>query len=268
MKYRFNLNWQGGLPLLSLVSLLGLLPITAAIAASSQPLVPFPVAGRTVPPQSINFDRPAYQSQEIAQWRRASTQGGGRHSQRRPGGTRGEDCAVWHEGQYPTALIPREGTLFTTAERPTIWLYLPYATPNAVNFKLELRDSERQGPIEKSMIYQLNGFPKVVRLVLPALTTDKSYKWSFLEVCENNGQPKKSLLFSADIKRVSLEHPLPTLPTGMDAYRSQGLWLDAFNGVAELRMNNREQALWTQLLEEIDLGEIAPVPFAATVDPQ
>lgn len=200
----------------------------------------------------------------VAQWRRNRSS----KSERVPGATRGEDCVTWSEGQVPTAVIPEASSLITASERPTVWLYLPYAAPNAVRLKFELWDKETQERLEETLVYQLNGSPKFVRFQLPSLVANKSYEWSFLEVCDDNGTSKKKLLFYGEIERIPVDRPLPPLPDSLSDYRERELWLDALNGIAELRMNNRDQPAWSQLLEEIDLDEIASAPFADSVDPQ
>ncbi|WP_448573770.1 DUF928 domain-containing protein [Trichothermofontia sp.] len=268
MKNKSRLTDLGGFSSLSRLGVVGVLPIAAAICLGHPLLTALPTELLPSSPLWVSRDRPADSSQTLAQWRRVLAQGTVKNSQRKPGGTRGGECVAWNEDQFPMALIPEVGPLLTIAERPTVWLYLPYVAPSVVNFKLELRDMESQTKIEKPLTYSLNRSPGIVRLKLPALEANKSYKWSFLEVCEKDGVSKEQLLFHGYIERLTVAQSLPPLPEGLNEYRSQGLWLDAFNGIAELRLNNREQSLWTQLLEEVDLGEIAPASFAPTVDPQ
>ncbi len=267
MKPQLNLNkWLVPTSLLSMISLLGMPTIAAALTVVGPRLTPLQPEPLTTTLETIPIGAAVIRPSIIAWWGSRSSQG--RKSQRKPGGTRGSDCVTWSENEYPTALIPEAGPLLTVSERPIVWLYLPYTAPNTVSLKFELKDNESQERLEETLVYQLNSSPKLVRFQLPSLVIHKSYKWSFLEVCDDNGRSKEKLLFYGEIERISVDFPLSALPGSLSEYRERGLWLDALNGIAELRMINRNQSEWSQLLGEVNLNHIASAPFADSVDPR
>lgn len=266
MKHQLNLNRWLVPTALSVTGLLGMPTIAAALTVVGPPLTSLQPEPLTTTLETIPVSVEGVKPSIMAWWGSRSSQG--RKSQRKPGGTRGGDCVTWSENQYPTALIPEDGPLLTVSERPIVWLYLPYAAPNTVSLKFELKDNESQERLEKTLVYRLNGSPKLVRFQLPSLVAHKSYQWSFLEVCNDNDRSKEKPLFYGEIERIPVDFPLSVLPGDLSGYRERGLWLDALNGIAELQMTNRNQSEWSQLLGEVNLSHIASAPFADSVDPR
>lgn len=164
------------------------------------------------------------------------------------------------------ALVPESVGGFTTAERPTFWFYVPYQPPMTGEFVLRDRDGNL---VYKTMV-TLPAKPGAIALSLPTsvapLTLDKLYSWYFKIRCQPNKPNSEGSLFSyveGWIQRTSLNPALSsqlqnaTPQQKVTLYARNGIWYEALTIAAELYRNNPKDTNWTELLEDVGLGEIA-----------
>jgi hypothetical protein len=168
-----------------------------------------------------------------------------------------------------TALTPKYYVGYTVAERPTFWVYVPYASAGQYSAKFMLRN-EQQAKIYETT-FPLNGTPGIVKFSLPdstpPLESDKIYRWSFSFNC-GQGLGEDSVKWW--VKRVALPDPLNSqLKTAtprerIALYAASGLWHEALSELAELRRSKPQddtiKADWADLLRDPDVGLDAIVP--------
>ena len=165
-----------------------------------------------------------------------------------------------------TALVPLYQTptsamvySLTTAERPTLWLYVPFAVPLAG--RLALQDAA------DNLLYEGHfttlDEPGIVGLSLPALAAPWAvgdrYQWFVVLGCTAdsisygvNGWVERTAIAPADQAAIAALPPAAQV----DAYGAQGLWHEALTTAATLPSNTQ----WTALLQGIGLAVIAPTP--------
>lgn len=162
----------------------------------------------------------------------------------------------------------------TASKHPTLWFYMPY-TKNAVSqvsFELSL-PSERNRIVYKTLIKlpQQPGFIDVpLPQTIPPLAINKFYKW---ELGVSPNCPTNSYVYvNGWIQRVNIDSGLSkkinqaTPAQQAVLYAEKGFWYDALTILAQLHRTKPQDSSiaedWTNLMNSVDLGELASEPFS------
>ncbi|MEB3175498.1 MAG: DUF928 domain-containing protein [Cyanobacteriota bacterium] len=197
------------------------------------------------------------------------------------GGTRsGGACVQAAEGAPPlSGIIPAFMTNpQTTAQRPTLYFYIP---PNGgYSGEIKLTDLVSQGILVRQS-FSLDPQGGILAVTLQPKTpleAGQDYSWSLRIICNpeqrSNDQYLKgnlsvvaapsSLSSAAPFLNQSPGAPLkpgqaPTILKLAQAYADQGIWLDSLHLTALLRPSNPQD--WQELLESVNLGAYSSAPF-------
>ncbi|MBD2328731.1 DUF928 domain-containing protein [Alkalinema sp. FACHB-956] len=169
----------------------------------------------------------------------------------------------------------------TIAERPTLWFYVPYAAADGVSLEFVLQDQANPA----NDIYRTRvvapATPGIVRVALPdqvpSLLPGKLYQW-YLKArlqCQASQPGSPAQVVKEQINGwVQRVDPNPSLATQLQQgtppqratlYRQNGIWFDALNALAELRLadpNNPQLTEdWKRLLRSIGLEALAEKPI-------
>jgi hypothetical protein len=155
----------------------------------------------------------------------------------------------------------------TTSEHPTVWIYLPYSAEDAPVGEFSLQDDEDE--VYRTQ-FAMPSSPGVVGVTVSAtneLELGKHYRW-YLEVdCPRatvGGQSEPATL-TGTVQRVArsadLDRQLQIATTAVQrasAYASQGIWYDTITELAQLRLQEPDDAsatqLWVELLSNSEIG--------------
>jgi hypothetical protein len=179
-----------------------------------------------------------------------------------------------------TALIPLRYFGLTT-ESPTFWFYVPYPSTigYSVEFLLEDRDSAKKDN-EPQEIYKqtfpLQATPGIINIRLPErikLDSDKDYQWKFSVIVNPEDRNDDCFVYGG-VRQIpsnfNLNLQLETATTRQERiaiYAENGLWYDTLTNLAELRLQNPDDAAlkadWENLLEHplVRLGDIVSEPL-------
>ena len=206
---------------------------------------------------------------------------------------------------YPVSSKPKEQKVtkiawsYTIKEKPSFWFYVPYKydEQTQVKFaKLAIIDEEKRLINRPPIIFTLPKEPGIVQVQVPMnvpmnLEINKSYKWFFSIICDEN-KPSRNPSVSGWIQRIQPSQAGFTLKSSEDilsriSYRtlaSYGLWFDGFTRLAEAYKptnipsytetsvnsriftnslnNNNIQEDWLAVFKELELSdEIAKAPI-------
>lgn len=162
----------------------------------------------------------------------------------------------------------------TTSERPTFWFYIPY-TKDLSNSSAEfsLQDSTENDVYRNAIA--LPSKPSVIGISLPntaaSLEVDKTYRWHLKIHC-NKEAASIPLYVEGNIKRINLDdRVIQQIEAANEPrqkiiiYAEKGIWFDALNMLAEIRISNYKDASveedWQSLLQSINLDNIATMPL-------
>jgi Domain of Unknown Function (DUF928) len=201
----------------------------------------------------------------------------GRVPGRRRGGARRGDCPT--ASTDLTALVPATNVVTqtlpetyvgssTTAERPTLWFYVPYALTADLTAEFILQDAAGQD------IYQISSAdfptseqtPGIISVSLPAtiapLKVGEVYQWFFKLSCKTEA----FAYVQGGIERIPLNPDLTnqlakaSLQEQVKLYLANGLEYDAINLLAKLRRTRPTDAVinsaWIDLLRSLNLEDI------------
>lgn len=188
--------------------------------------------------------------------------GDGRPGDRTGGGSR-TPCPIIN-APFTTALIPASNLGKTVAERPTFWFYVPYPPQTAPAGEFVLQ--EEDGSEVYRTAFTLPETPGLVSfstpLVVEPLKINKLYRWYFKLYCE--AQKSSTPVFVEGwVQRVertpALERQLQSAESRKDVvYAANGIWYDALNSLAQLRLNNPSNSIladdWANLLSTKGVG--------------
>lgn len=188
--------------------------------------------------------------------------GDGRPGDRTGGGSRTPCPRI--NAPSTTALIPMNNLGKTVSERPTFWFYVPYPPQAAPAGEFVLQ--EEDGNEVYRTAFTLPATPGFVSFSTPLavepLKINKSYHWYFKLYCE--GQKSSTPVFVEGwVQRVektpALERQLQAAESREDVvYANNGIWYDALNYLAQLRLNNPSNSIladdWTNLLNAKGVG--------------
>jgi hypothetical protein len=170
----------------------------------------------------------------------------------------------------------------TSKENPAVWFYIPYSQAIVARIDYNLKDQDSSN---KKTVYQTSMLPPkqggIVGFVLPKnvrLAVDHLYQWELQLTMKNPANSKVSPPSTAEkiavtgwIQRKNLTSTLSreikqsNLIKQAELYAVNGYWYDAFAMVAELRRDHPQdleiQKDWENILESIELDELANLPF-------
>ncbi|HEY9607540.1 MAG TPA: DUF928 domain-containing protein [Allocoleopsis sp.] len=187
----------------------------------------------------------------------------------RDGGICPQDSAAL--GSPITPLMPATLHGLTLADHPTFFVYVPQTSAQKALFVL--KDASENYYYQKQIaIPRSPGGILSFKLPAdaPALMSGKSYKWSFVLMCEEGLRPDSPRV-EGRVERIeltpALSAQLKTLsPLERAAlYGKDGVWYDTLTSLAELRRSQpNDVALattWKELLKSVGLGGIADRPL-------
>lgn len=188
--------------------------------------------------------------------------GDGRPGDRTGGGSRTPCPEV--DAPLTTALIPTNNLGKTIAEHPTFWFYVPYSSQAAPIGEFVLQ--EEDGNEVYRTTFTLPKTPGLVSFSTPLavepLKINKSYHWYFKLYCEAK-RASTPIFVEGWVQRVertpALTRQLQASPTREDVvYAANGIWYDALNYLAKLRLNNPSNPTfneeWSRLLSAKGVG--------------
>lgn len=213
----------------------------------------------------------------------------GRVPGRRRGGARRGDCPA--TSTQLTALVPETEVLAqalpetyvggsTTAEYPTIWVYVPYSLSADLTAEFILQDDTGQNiyRITSTDFAAAEVSPGIISISLPStiapLKIGKVYKWYFKLNCDQ----ETPMYVQGGIERIALNSNLAkqlanaTPQEQANLYIKNNAWYDAVNIIAKVyRTNptdNNTKSAWINLLRAIGLEDIAVnLGVALSIDP-
>lgn len=183
-------------------------------------------------------------------------------------GTRGE-C----QSDKPlTALVQETSFSLTTAEYPTLFVYIPQT--DAKSAELVLADENKgdiyQGKFNIASKVGVFSLSLPIGSILPALEVGKNYHWVFSLICDSEDRAR-DVNINGSIQRVNLSADLvPKLENAsmrdrINIYLKEGIWHDALITLASLRRENPNDSSlakeWANMLQQVDLEDIAEEPI-------
>jgi Domain of Unknown Function (DUF928) len=184
-----------------------------------------------------------------------------------------------------TALVPsteepdESSQIFTVAERPVFWVYIPYATnptaPEEVTLTLRTKVNGKESQ-EYQERFKLRKTPGIVAFplpkTLPNLESGQQYYWQLSYICQVAMKSPERIRVYGSIQRVPLD---PNLKQHLDTasaqdriviYAENGLWQDALTQLAILYRREPEnlqlKADWVDLLGSVKLEHLASFPVS------
>jgi hypothetical protein len=162
----------------------------------------------------------------------------------------------------------------TSADHPRFWFFMPYEPTQMRAIEFVLQNSQDQ-TIYRTPIPAPSA-PGIVSVNLPStvsgLEMNQQYHWFFKvrAVCEPN-QTMTLDYVEGWIQRTHLEQGLrdrltQATPRQQAAlYAENGIWYDALNTLAELKLTQPEDGAiaqdWTDLLKSVELEDLATQPL-------
>jgi Domain of Unknown Function (DUF928) len=182
----------------------------------------------------------------------------GRPGQRTAGGSR-NNCL--NPNFSLTALLPSSHLGKTVAERPTFWFYIPSVSQSNLSGEFVLQDEKRNDiyripfRLDRPAVKVAGLIPFSPPETTPPLQSDRPYRWYFKLYCSSNNS-SSPIFVQGWVQRVALEAQVKLQlanTTRPDlVYAEHGIWYDALNYLAQMRLNNpnstKLQDDWRRLL--------------------
>ncbi len=185
---------------------------------------------------------------------------------RRQGGASRGSCKNYEK---LTALVPIQDEVvrgLTQSPNPTLWFYLPAPVSKDLEVEFVLQDQNDDFVYHTDLSFDTDaaGIVSVsVEDAEPALQAGESYQWTLSLDCS----PSVSVYVSGRLESVAPVSSVQGLsPFEQAAQAAQdGIWFDSLTALGELRQaepdNPRFQQAWMNLLQQIDLDDIASKPL-------
>jgi hypothetical protein len=171
------------------------------------------------------------------------------------------------ESQTLIAVTPQNNIVTTISSHPSIYIYISETLDKNAQFRLI--DLETEKPIEETdKTFALPNHRGMLKIDLPStleLKSETPYQWQLLIICNPDNRESDKML-QGWIERTTLnveqeaklaETQPQTLARAI-VYAEMGIWSEAVDILATLRDQNSEaKTQWTELLESVELGEIA-----------
>lgn len=162
------------------------------------------------------------------------------------------------------ALAPNQQRGLTSDTRPTVWVYVPKTTAQALEFSLF--DEKRNGIYQLTLPLNSIGLMKIpLPSMAPALTQNQLYYWTVALVCNPNRRTEDWIAggwieYQLPDKRLQRQLASATALEQVSLYAQSGFWYDALDGLVQLRQAQPEDAslaaIWTTLLRSAGLDVI------------
>lgn len=159
----------------------------------------------------------------------------------------------------------------TTSKHPSFWFYVPYISPK-LPMEFVLQDELNRDVYKSSLniVHEQAGFVRIsIPQTVASLQVGKIYQWFFLVNCDTEAPP----FVKGWLKRVATNFSLPkTLDGRVAVYAANGIWYDALDTLAQLRLTNPNDpnlmSNWDILLEAAGIDKIAsePITRCCTLD--
>ncbi len=163
----------------------------------------------------------------------------------------------------------------TTAQRPTLWFYLPYSRQDG-NLPTYLIIEINSGK-EKKWRFSLPPKPGIVAIALPQempLEAGQPYRWTLEVKCGRYGVDDVYGWLQFTPPSTDLAQKLRTASPVQRAalYAKNGYWYDAIDQLAQLQQqqpnHSAAKELWQTLLEDESLGAIKNQAIAGHLEQQ
>ena len=196
----------------------------------------------------------------------------GMPNHRRDGGSRsGNDNCVASDRNL-VALIPENTVALTASASPELFFYVPKTSPEKT-IEFVLRSEADEFMYEAFL--KTNG-QGIISVKIPPevqsklVTKGANYRWYLSMIC-NSRQRSRDIVVEGWMRQskigTTLKQKLEAsdVVAQADLYQDRGLWYDALSVLAEQKKAQAEepsiQAKWTEMLESVDLGELASESF-------
>ncbi|MCU0535238.1 MAG: DUF928 domain-containing protein [Hydrococcus sp. Prado102] len=170
---------------------------------------------------------------------------------------------------YITAVLPADRYGLTVESHPTFLVYLPPTSAQKAFFSI--KDESDRDRYQTFLSLKQSG---VMEIKLPAdapgLEIGKTYKWSFVMMCDSVLRPDSPLV-EGQIQRIEMNANLSerlkeATPIEQAAlYGKAGIWYDTVATLVDLKRsqpkNSTLATIWEDLLESVELGAIADRPL-------
>jgi hypothetical protein len=171
---------------------------------------------------------------------------------------------------YITAVLPADRYGLTVESHPTFLVYLPPTVAQKAFFSIK-DESDRDHYQTFLSLTQKSG---VIAIELPAdapaLETKKTYRWSFVMMCDRVLRPDSPLV-EGEIQRIEMDSTLSSQLQGATPieqaalYGKAGIWYDTVATLVDMRHsqpnNSNLVTIWEDLLKSVELNAIATQPL-------
>ncbi|MBD1868471.1 DUF928 domain-containing protein [Cyanobacteria bacterium FACHB-471] len=168
-----------------------------------------------------------------------------------------------------TALVPDTNLGLTLDAHPTLWFYIPYASPQDYETEFVLIDAEENDVYKQN--FSLPAEPGIISIQIPeqvALEAGDSYRWVISVMC-NSGNRSGDATVNGWIQRVDRELDGQLASTTLEGelllYSENALWYEMLTTLAQLRRDQPDdpeiEAAWKEFLTTSGLSEsVASAP--------
>jgi Domain of Unknown Function (DUF928) len=149
----------------------------------------------------------------------------------------------------------------TTAQHPTFWFFIPATSPSTqLNFSLQNQQEEDIYRVQVPTPQQ----PGVIGVKIPSsqqsLLTNRNYRWTLKAKVPCGSSSPNRVYVDGWVTKVNS----PTAISN-NSYAEKGIWYDAVTNLALQRLQKPDDLAikqdWIDLLESVNLGEIAKQPL-------
>lgn len=177
-----------------------------------------------------------------------------------------------------TPIVPSRKWGLTGAARPTFLVYVPKTSAQSMEFTLEETATRTTPAVETyRMTVPLPQTPGVMQVQLPldapVLEVGKDYTWRISFACKAIGAGPEDPFVEGYVRRVAANQngAIASAPDAALARIKElaqaGLWYDVSAELAQLNQRVKSPAIqgaWQDLLSDVNLDKLAPMPIAAT----
>lgn len=176
-----------------------------------------------------------------------------------------------------TAILPTTNLGRTFSALPTLFIYVPAALNNTVEFELV---DEANNTIYKKLFNITTKQPGIVALAIPEsdkinqIQLGKNYEWSLTFQCGSDSDQATNPFVTGWINPMELTSTdkktleKASLPERLKIYQDKVVWYETLGTLAQLRRDNPNDATiasqWTNLLKAVKLERFSQTPLVET----
>jgi hypothetical protein len=196
----------------------------------------------------------------------------GMPTHRRDGGSRGLNDNCIAQKRNLVALIPENTVALNASASPKLFFYVPQAKQQKV-LEFVLRNEQDELVYEAFLTTEGNGIISVEipeKIQTNLLEKEQNYRWYLSMIC-NAQERSRDVVVQGWLGQREIDTKLQqkldssTAVEQASLYQKQGFWHDALSVLVETQKigsdNSLVTAKWSELLESVDLGELASEPF-------